>query len=227
MQKINHIAIIMDGNARWSKARSMPVFNGHLEGFKKLQEMVNCFIDRDIPYLSVYAFSTENWKRPKEEITGIFKIFYDGIEKYIRDWSKRGVKLKFFSLKENLSKDVLKLIKNSEKIEVCPIKVNLGVAFNYGSRKEILYAVNKLDFSQSEVNEESFSKSLLTNPFPDPDILIRTGGEKRISNFFLWQIAYTELFFIDKLWPDFSENDLDSIISEYHSRQRRFGGRNS
>lgn len=227
MQKINHIAIIMDGNARWSKTKSMPVFNGHLEGFKKLQEMVNCFIDRDIPYLSVYAFSTENWKRPKEEITGIFKIFYDGIEKYIQDWSKRGVKLKFFSLKENLSKDVLKLIENSEKIEVSPIKVNLGVAFNYGSRKEILYAVDNLKVAQSEINEENFSKLLLTSSFPDPDILIRTGGDQRISNFFLWQLAYTELFFIDKLWPDFSEKDLDNIIAEYRSRQRRFGGRNS
>ncbi|AEE14347.1 Undecaprenyl pyrophosphate synthase [Thermodesulfobium narugense DSM 14796] len=227
MSKINHIAIIMDGNARWSKARFLPVFNGHFEGFKKLQEMVNIFTEKNIPYLSVYAFSTENWKRPKEEIEGIFKIFYDGIEKYIEDWSKKGVKLKFFTLKENLSNDILKLIETSEKVEVNPVKVNLGVAFNYGSRKEILYTANKIKSLNIEFNEENFSKLLLTYPFPEPDILIRTGGEKRISNFFLWQIAYTELFFVDKLWPDFTKDDLDNIIAEFHKRQRRFGGRNS
>ncbi|WP_448589464.1 polyprenyl diphosphate synthase [Thermodesulfobium sp.] len=227
MSKIKHIAIIMDGNARWAKARLLPVSTGHLEGFKKLQAMVNCFIERDIPYLSVYAFSTENWKRPKEEIEGIFKIFYDGIEKYIKDWSKKGVKLKFFSLRENLSSDVLNLIETSEKIEVSPIKVNLGVAFNYGSRKEILHTAAKIKSLDSNYDEENFSKMLLTYPFPDPDILIRTGGEKRISNFLLWQIAYTELFFVDKFWPDFTEKDLDNIIAEFHSRQRRFGGRTS
>lgn len=222
----NHIAIIMDGNGRWAKNKGLPRIAGHREGAKAVERVVYASLKRGIRYLSLFAFSTENWKRPEQEVKGLMDIlklyFLTKIEKL--SWA--GVKIRFGGRWWELSSDVVDLIKRAMEITEHNDKLHLIIYLNYGSRREILDAINSIIAKEASpiISEECLRPYLYLPDIPDPDLLIRTSGEKRISNFLLWQIAYTELYFTETLWPDFGENDLDAAIAEYNRRERRFGG---
>jgi undecaprenyl diphosphate synthase len=223
---IKHLAIIMDGNGRWAQKKSWPRLKGHEQGAKTTKEVVKWTKNRGISYLTVYAFSSENWKRPETEVSGLFNLLGRFIDKDLLELKKNNVRL-------NVIGDITKLPNMLQK------KINKGIeetshnnglvlsiALNYGGREEILRAVNairKETTGPDAITEETFNSYLYTNNIPDPDLLIRTGGEKRISNFLLWQIAYTEIYFSDVLWPDFDEKALDEAITWFANRQRRFG----
>ncbi len=226
-----HIAIIMDGNGRWAKKRGLPRIAGHREGMKTVQKVVERAVELDIKVLTMYAFSTENWKRPMSEVEFIMKLPSQFLDTYLPDLIKNNVKVTtigdFDALpeytKEAVSHSVEKTKQNTGLI--------LNFAINYGSRKEIIDAVKKIceDYKEDEIklddlNEELFSSYLTTNALSDPDLVIRTSGEQRISNYLLWQIAYSEFYFTEKLWPDFNKDELDSAIVAYQDRKRRFGG---
>jgi undecaprenyl diphosphate synthase len=224
--RIDHLAIIMDGNGRWAKGRGMSRLNGHEAGTRAARKIVEATKDRGISYLTLYAFSSENWRRPKEEVEGLFRILERFIDKEIDRLMEGGVHLNIIG---DLSKfpEVLR-----EKIRITVEKsaanngIHLNIALNYGGRDEILRGIRRFlgsGTSLTELSEESFSKYLDTSHMPDPDLLIRTGGECRISNFLLWQLAYAEIYFTDILWPDFDEKALDNAISWFSTRQRRFG----
>jgi len=225
-----HVAIIMDGNGRWATRRALPRTAGHAVGAETFRRIATYCKDIGIEYLTVYAFSTENWKRSKEEIATIMdlleKYLYESIEKMERD----RVKMKFLGDITVLSPKLQNLIAETEEISKKFEGVQVNICLNYGSRDEILRAVQKYADDRSAANnttpltEEVFSKYLYTADIPDPDLIIRPSGEKRTSNFLLWQSAYSEYYFTDTLWPDFTENELDRAIVEYQSRERRFGG---
>lgn len=220
-----HIAIIMDGNGRWARKRNLPRLKGHLEGIKAVYEAIEGCLDLGIPVLTLYAFSTENWSRPKSEVMALFNILSDYIEKEKKKLVENNIKLM-------VSGDLSKLPKNlTTKIEeVCKLtsankRMILNIAINYGGREEIINAIRMIiSAGIKEVNEEVFKKYLYTSQLEDPDLLIRTSGELRISNFLLWQIAYTELYFTDVLWPDFKKHHLYQAVLDYQHRERRFGG---
>ena len=228
----NHIAIIMDGNRRWAKARGKPASFGHKEGAKTLEKIVRYANKIGIKYITVYAFSTENWKRKAEEVSALMALF----QSYLDDYSKRAdsenIKVKILGSREGLSE------KMKDSIEKCMerTKNNTGITFNialnYGGRDEILRAVKEIateikdgKISPEEITEETISDKLYTKGEPDPDLLIRTSGEIRLSNFLPWQLVYTEFLFVEKNWPDFTENDLDEAIIEYQKRTRKFGAK--
>ncbi len=228
----NHIAIIMDGNRRWAKARVKPASFGHKEGAKTLEKIVRYANKIGIKYITVYAFSTENWKRKTEEVSTLMALF----QSYLDDYSKRAdsenIKVKILGSREGLSE------KMKDSIEKCMerTKNNTGITFNialnYGGRDEILRAVKEIateikngKISPEEITEETISDKLYTKGEPDPDLLIRTSGEIRLSNFLPWQLVYTEFLFVEKNWPDFTENDLDEAIIEYQKRTRKFGAK--
>lgn len=221
-----HIAIIMDGNGRWAKKKSMLRSFGHKEGAKTLEKIIVHSKKIGIKYLTVYAFSTENWKRPKVEIKTIMNLFSNYLLDKLDVFKKENIRLVVSGSNENMSKDLI------EKIEFVSneLKYNdslvLNIAFNYGARKEIVDAVKKIVENNEEINEDNISKNLYNSFIPNPDLVIRTSGEFRLSNFLLWQIAYSEIYISNKLWPDFTEKDLDEAISNYNLRERRFGGIN-
>ncbi|MCS7233187.1 MAG: polyprenyl diphosphate synthase [Synergistetes bacterium] len=221
-----HIAIIMDGNGRWAKFRGLPRIAGHKEGAKAVERVVYASLKRGIKYLSLFAFSTENWKRPRLEIDSLMSIlkiyFLTKIEKL--KWA--GVKIRFGGRWWELSSDIVELIKRAMEITESNKELHLIIYLNYGGRREIIDAINSMILSKSPslVSEEDLRPYLYVPDVPEPDLLIRTSGEKRISNFLLWQIAYTELYFTETLWPDFGEDDLDAAIADYNRRERRFGG---
>jgi len=224
--RIDHLAIIMDGNGRWAKGRGMPRLGGHEAGTRAARKIVEASKDRGISYLTLYAFSSENWRRPKEEVEGLFRILESFIDREIDRLMEGGVHLNVIG---DLSKfpDVLgeKILSTIEKSAVNS-GIYLNIALNYGGRDEILRGVRRFlesGASLAGLSEESFSSCLDTSHMPDPDLLIRTGGEWRISNFLLWQLAYAEIYFTDILWPDFDEKALDDAISWFATRQRRFG----
>lgn len=225
-----HIAIIMDGNRRWAKAKGMPTSFGHKEGAKTLEKIVRYANKIGIKYITVYAFSTENWKRAEEEVSTLMNLF----QSYLDDYSKRAdsenIKVKIIGSKERLSE------KMKESIEKCMerTKDNTGITFNialnYGGRDELIKAIQKIaqevkeeKVNPEEISEEMVSNQLYTKGQPDPDLVIRTSGEIRLSNFLPWQVVYSELLFVDKNWPDFTEQDLDEAILEYQKRTRKFG----
>ena len=223
-KELKHVAIIMDGNGRWAKARNMPRFYGHREGVESAKNAVEFAYETDIRYLTLFAFSTENWNRPKEEIDAIMDLMAEYIDSYVPKLKKRNIRLKVIgnnryysdSIKEKLDWAVKQLEDNKGMV--------LSVAFSYGGREEIIASVNKLLKSGvKNVTEEILKKNLYTYDIPDPDLLIRTGGEKRISNFLLFQLAYTELYFADILWPDFGKDEFRVAVEEYNKRDRRFG----
>ncbi|KUK13605.1 MAG: di-trans,poly-cis-decaprenylcistransferase [Synergistetes bacterium] len=221
-----HVAIIMDGNGRWAKKRGLPRIAGHREGAKAVERVIYASLKRGIRYLSLFAFSTENWKRPEPEVYGLMNIlkvyFLTKIE--ILKWA--GVRIRFGGRWWELQTDLVNLIEKAIKSTEKNKKLDVIVYLNYGGRQEILDAVASI-ISQgngSLLSEETFRSHLYMPDVPDPDLLIRTSGEKRISNFLLWQLAYTELYFSETLWPDFGEEELDSAIAEYNRRERRFGG---
>lgn len=224
-----HIAIIMDGNGRWATARGKKRMSGHRAGMKALHNTVEAASDMGIEYLSVYAFSTENWSRSAEEVGGLMNLAVEYFIKEIKELNEKNVRLLVMGDKEGLPERVRKTVLDAEESTKDNTGLTLNIMLNYGGRDEIVRAVQEIireGIDASQVSEEVLSDLLMTGGQPDPDILIRTSGEKRLSNYMLWQLSYAEFFFIDKLWPDFTGDDLQAVIDEYMGRDRRFGGRN-
>lgn len=226
-----HIAIIMDGNGRWAKQRMMPRIFGHNAGIDALRNIVEAAINCEIATLSVYAFSTENWRRPKDEIDGLFGLLKKFIENDLEKLHKNGVRIRIQGRREGLNDEVLALLQNATLKTANNKKLTLVICFNYGGQAEIIDAINALSFDISngkleagKISQEIFESYLNDADWPDPDLIIRTAGEQRLSNFLMWQSAYSEFVFSDKLWPDFAPIDFEMAINEYKKRKRRFGG---
>ncbi len=222
MNSINHVAIIMDGNGRWGIKHKKSRNLGHKEGLKTVEKIIKTSIKNKIKYLTLYAFSTENWKRPKKEINFLFNLLENFLLNKISDLNEQNIKLKVIG-KKNFSSKLNKLLKLSEKKTSKNKRLQINLALNYGSKSEIINALNEIKKNNLKINEANVSKSLFTKNIPDPDILIRTGNTKRLSNFLLWQLAYSEIFFEKKLWPDFSENDYNEILSKFKKIKRNYG----
>lgn len=226
-----HVAIIMDGNGRWAKKRGLPRIAGHRAGIESLRKTVRIAVKTGIRYLTVYAFSTENWNRPKLELTGLFKLFETVFANEIDALVKNGVRIISMGHIENFPKPVVEAMRRAEEVSMHNEGLILVVAFNYGSREEITNAAKKIAMQvlqgkveMNEINADLFSRNLYIPDCPYPDLLIRTSGEVRISNFLLWQIAYCELYFTKTLWPDFNATTFLKALVSYQSRKRRFGG---
>ena len=223
MNRVNHVAIIMDGNGRWGKKRGKSRKYGHANGVKVIEKIVKISINLKIPILTFYTFSTENWKRPKSEISFLFKLIENYFEKEIKNLIKNGVKINIIGNINRLPKRIKqKLISTIKKTKYSK-KITVNLALNYGSKDEIINAIRKMKFKKLSISMRNFEKNLYTSNLPNPDILIRTGGKKRLSNFLLWQLAYSELFFLDKLWPDFNTNDFKKILKKFKIIKRNFG----
>ena len=224
MNKLNHVAIIMDGNGRWGLKKKKTRNYGHSQGIKTVETVIKSSVKQKIPYLTLYTFSTENWKRPENEINFLFNLIRKSLKKNLKKIINQGIKINIIGKRNGLPKDVIHAIKIIEKKTFKNRTITLNLALNYGSKEEIINVCKTLIKSNKKtVNIKSFEKELYTKNMPDPDILIRTGGTRRLSNFLLWQLAYTEIFFIDKLWPDFNENDFKNIINKFFSIKRNFG----
>ena len=219
-ERLKHIAFIMDGNGRWASTRGLPREQGHKEGARVFREITEYCHKIGIKYITVYAFSTENWKRPKKEVDAIMKL----LEEYLDKQRPENATIRFIGDVSMLSEKLAKKIRLMEE-ETAGHESVLNVALNYGARAELTYAFNKLlQEGKSSVTEEDIGKALYTSPCPDPDLIVRTGGDLRISNFLLWQAAYSELYFTDTLWPDMRAEDIDRAVSDFYTRKRRFGG---
>ncbi|MGL6099290.1 MAG: isoprenyl transferase [Fusobacteriaceae bacterium] len=219
-----HLAIIMDGNGRWAKKRFLPRTVGHNEGAKTLRKILTHSQKIGIRYLTVYAFSTENWKRAEEEVGALMALFKKYLQTEEREFMKNDVKFIVSGRREGVNQGLLDAIDRVQKNTSENKGITLNLAFNYGGRSEIIDGINKIiESGEKNITEESFRKYLY-NDIPDPELLIRTSGEIRISNFLLWQIAYSEIYITEKLWPDFDERDLELAIESYTKRERRFGG---
>ena len=222
MNPLNHVAIIMDGNGRWGLKYKNSRNAGHREGLNTVERVIKLSIKQKINFLTLYAFSTENWKRPKKEIKYLFNLLETFLINKIDELHQKGIKLKIIGIK-NFSKKLNTLLKESEKKTQNNKKLQINLALNYGSKNELINAFKTLQKDRVPINEKNLSKYLLTKNIPDPDILIRTGNTKRLSNFLLWQLAYTEIFFEKKLWPDFNERDYNKIIKKFKNIKRNFG----
>lgn len=220
----NHIAIIMDGNGRWAKNKSKPRIFGHNEGVATIERISDEVFGLGIKNLTLYAFSTENWNRPEEEVKGLFDLMKKFIKKHSKNLLKKNIKLRIFGSRDRLDEKLISDIENAEEATKDCTAGTLGICFNYGGRGEIVDAVNNIIKNAIDnVTEETFSNYLYTGGISDPDIVIRTGGDKRLSNFLLYQCAYAELHFVDTLWPDFGKEDLHKILDKYSKTERRFG----
>jgi len=222
MNPINHVAIIMDGNGRWGLKYKKSRNKGHKAGLNTVEKIIKETIKQKINYLTLYAFSTENWNRPKKEINYLFNLLENFLSNKIENLHKQNIKLNIIGVK-NFSKKLNKLLSFSEKKTSKNTSLQINLAINYGSKFEILNAIKKINKSNDKLNEKNFSKYLQTKDIPDPEILIRTGNTKRLSNFLLWQLAYAEIFFEKKLWPDFNEKDYIKIIMRFKKIKRNFG----
>ena len=222
MNPLNHVAIIMDGNGRWGLKKKKNRNLGHKEGLKTVEKIIQESVKNNIKFLTLYAFSTENWKRPKNEINYLFNLLESFLESKIKQLNKKNIKFKVIGTK-NFSKKLNKLLTLSEKKTSKNNNLQINLALNYGSKIELLNAFKKLKKKNEKINEKNLSKYLYTKNIPDPDILIRTGNTKRLSNFLLWQLAYSEIFFIKKLWPEFNENDFKRIIVKFKKIKRNYG----
>ena len=223
MNPIQHVAIIMDGNGRWGIKKRKSRNYGHQQGLKSVELIIKQTIKEKIKFLTLYAFSTENWKRPKSEINYLFKLLENFLVNKINDLKKNEIKLKVIGDRSIFSKKLKKILNNSEKITKNNNKLQINLALNYGAKKELISAFNIIKKKKQKITEKSISNNLFTNSIPDPEILIRTGNTRRLSNFLLWQIAYSEIFFINKLWPDFNPNDFKKIINKFKNIKRNFG----
>ena len=224
MNELNHVAIIMDGNGRWGLKKKGSRNYGHLQGIKTVEAVIKYSLIQKIPHLTLYTFSTENWKRPDSEISFLFDLIRKSLKKKIKKIIKQGIKVKIIGQKRGLPKDIIEIVKLIEKKTLNNKRITLNLALNYGSKEEIINACQSLALKKGKkINASNFEKELYTKNIPDPEILIRTGGTKRLSNFLLWQLAYTEIFFVDKLWPDFNENDFNRIIIKFNKIKRNFG----
>jgi undecaprenyl diphosphate synthase len=222
MNPLNHVAIIMDGNGRWGLKHKNSRNEGHKAGLKTVEKILKETINQKIKYLTLFAFSTENWNRPKKEVSYLFNLLENYLSKKINELHKKNIKLNIIGTK-NFSKKLNKILISSEKKTLKNTKLQINLALNYGSKFEILNALKIMNKNNDEINEKNFKKYLQTKNTPDPDLLIRTGNTKRLSNFLLWQLAYTEIFFEKKLWPDFNEKDYIRIIKNYKKIKRNFG----
>ena len=222
MNPLNHVAIIMDGNGRWGLKHKNIRNEGHKAGLDTVEKIIKESIKQKIKYLTLYAFSTENWNRPKKEIKYLFDLLENFLLNKIEDLHKQNIKLNIIGVK-NFSQKLNKLLTSSEKKTSKNTTLQINLALNYGSKFEILNALKKININNERINETNFKKHLQTKNIPDPEILIRTGNTKRLSNFLLWQLAYTEIFFEKKLWPDFNEKDYVRIIKNFKKIKRNFG----
>ena len=223
MNPVKHVAIIMDGNGRWGINRKKSRNFGHKQGLKNIEKIIKFSLKKKIPYLTLYTFSTENWKRPKYEIAYLFNLLHDFLKKNIDNIHKQNIKLIFTGSKKKFSTGLKNIIKKSVIKTSKNNKLLINVALNYGSKSEIIASIKEIIKKKKIINQKNIEKNLFTAEMPDPDILIRTGGQKRLSNFLLWQLAYSELFFIDKLWPDFNTKDYSRILNNFINIKRNFG----
>jgi undecaprenyl diphosphate synthase len=222
------VAIILDGNGRWAKKRGLPTAAGHRAGARTVRRIVEASIALGIHDLAVFAFSTENWSRSDEEVDALMEIFAETIERELPDLAEQGVRVQFIGRRDRAPAELRRRMEAMEDRTALNARINLWVAFDYGGRAELVEAARRIVESGVEtqdIDENVFAANLYAPALPDPDLLIRTSGELRISNFLLWQVAYSELVFVDKYWPDFDERDLRHALAEYASRRRRFGGR--
>jgi undecaprenyl diphosphate synthase len=222
MNPLNHVAIIMDGNGRWGLKYKNSRNSGHKEGLNTVKKIIEETIKQQTKYLTLFAFSTENWKRPKKEVNFLFNLLENFLLKNLNDLHKKKIKLKIIGIKK-FSKKLNNLLKYSEKKTVKNSKLQINLAINYGSKSELIQAIKKINKNKLRINESNISKFLFTRNIPDPDILIRTGNTKRLSNFLLWQLAYAEIFFEKKLWPDFNKQDYKRIINKFRTTKRNYG----
>jgi undecaprenyl diphosphate synthase len=220
MNRLNHVAFIMDGNGRWGKKKNRGRNYGHLKGVDVVKKIVTCSIKLKIPVVTFYVFSSENWKRPKSEISFLFKLISNYFNQEIENVASQGIKINIIGDVNKLSSNIKKTLKTSSALTKKNKKIIVNLAINYGSKNEILNTLKKV---KNNLSINNFEKNLYTKNMPNPDILIRTGGHQRLSNFMLWQLAYAELFFLNKLWPDFKSGDLIKIIDKYKKSKRNFG----
>lgn len=225
-----HIAVIMDGNGRWAKARALPRHAGHRSGVKSVRKIVEVAAKRGVSYLTLFAFSSENWRRPKEEVSRLMTLFLEALQQEVNDLHRNNVRLSFIGERDLLQQGLVRKITAAEEQTKDNSGLNLIIAVAYGGRGDIVTASKKLavrvaasELAPADIDDECLAAELALAGKPDPDLLIRTGGEKRISNFLLWNLAYAELWFCDCLWPDFSEQHFDDALSYFSSRQRRYG----
>jgi undecaprenyl diphosphate synthase len=219
------VAIVMDGNGRWATAHGVSVAEGHRAGSRALRPVVETAIDVGVESLAVYAFSTENWTRPGEEVEALMEIFGETIDRELVDLAKEGVRTRFVGRRDRAPEWLRAKLAELEAATATETRLNLWIAFDYGGRAELVEAARRIAESGADVDEESFGRYLYAPEMPDPDLVIRTSGELRVSNFLLWQSAYAEFAFIDTLWPDFGPEEFRAAIEDYASRRRRFGGR--
>lgn len=227
----HHVAIIMDGNGRWAKARGLPRVAGHRRGADAVRRVVRGAGELGIPMLTLFAFSTENWTRPADEVSDLMGLLRHYLRSELEELRKNGARLRVIGNREGLAPDIVRDIAEAEKLTQTNNRIDVNICVNYGSRDEIVRAARTLaqraaagELAADSIDESSFERELLTAGLPDPDLLIRTSGEQRISNFLLWQCAYAELVFVDTLWPDFGKEHLEQAVAEFHKRERRYGG---
>ena len=226
MKPLKHVAIIMDGNGRWGISKRKSRNYGHKKGIETVEKIITAAIKKNIKYLTLFVFSTENWKRPIKEIKYLFNLLETYIDSEIENLQKKNIKLKVIGNISSFPKKLKLKIKRLESLTKNNTKIQINMALNYGARQEIIYAFKKLLKKKITINEKNISKFLYTHSIPDPEILIRTGNTKRISNFLIWQTIYTEIFFEKKMWPEFNQNDFNKIIKKYNKIHRNFGGLN-
>ena len=223
MNPVKHVAIIMDGNGRWGIKYKKSRNSGHRAGLKTVERIIKSSIKNKIKYLTLYAFSTENWKRPKSEIKFLFTLLDTFIDQKIDEFNKQNIKLKIIGNISVLNNKLKNKLQRSENITKTNNRLQINLALNYGSKTELLNAFKKLNKKKQNINVKNIEKNLYTSNIPDPDILIRTGNTNRLSNFLLWQMAYSEIFFEKKLWPDFKENDYNKILKKFRKIKRNYG----
>ena len=226
MKPLKHVAIIMDGKGRWGISKRKSRNYGHKKGIETVEKIITAAIKKNIKYLTLFVFSTENWKRPIKEIKYLFNLLETYIDSEIENLQKKNIKLKVIGNIFSFPKKLKLKIKRLESLTKNNTKIQINMALNYGARQEIIYAFKKLLKKKIMINEKNISKYLYTHSIPDPEILIRTGNTKRISNFLIWQTIYTEIFFEKKMWPEFNQNDFNKIIKKYNKIHRNFGGLN-
>ncbi len=219
----SHIAIVMDGNGRWAKRRLLPRVAGHQQGVESFKRCVKACIQRSVKVLTVFAFSSENWKRPEEEISGLMELMLKALKKEVSQLDKKGVRLYFVGNREQLSDNIKQAFGDAEQLTSSNTKLIVNVCFNYGGRWDMAQAAAKLVVKNLDITPANINAEMALAHVADPDFIIRTGGEKRLSNFLLWQAIYSEFYFCDTLWPDFDDKALDLAIESFHQRERRFG----
>ena len=229
-KEISHIALIMDGNGRWARSRGLPRYEGHAQGLRTLRKLLRDLKNLNISYLTLFTFSIDNWKRPKEETSKLMQLLRKFISNDLSELHSNNVRIKVIGSRNEIPKDIVDLIKGAEALTVNNTGLYLQVAFNYSGRQEIINATKKIaiasakgEIDPNKIDNTIFESNLYSAGVPDPDLIIRTGSEKRVSNFLLWQLSYSEVYFEECLWPDFNKNKLDLAINDYNRRSRRFG----